>query len=236
MEIEGSVVVVTGANRGIGAEWVRQLRERGAAKVYAGARDPKSVARPPDGVVPIALDVTAREQVLAAAEQANDVQIVINNAAISIRQPLIGGDLDKIHDEFETNVFGLVHVSQAFAPVLKANGGGAIVNALSAVSWFSFPGMAGYSATKAAAWNLTDALRLELADQGTLVVALHSGAVATPMGDNFPIDKVEPEQVVTAALDGLQAGQTEVLADDISKVVKGTLVSDPSRYAVILGG
>lgn len=235
MEIKGSVVLVTGANRGIGAEWVRQLRARGAAKIYAGARDPQTIAAA-DGVVPIALNVTDKAQIAAAAEQASDVNIVINNAAISHRQPLIGGDLDKIHDEFETNVFGPLYVAEAFAPVLKANGGGAIVNALSAVSWFSFPGMAGYSATKSAAWNLTDALRLELADQGTLVVGLHSGAVSTPMGDNFPIDKVEPHQVVSAALDGLQAGQSEVLADDISSVIKSTLTSDPSRYAVILGG
>src|SRR5690349_6974371 len=181
MQIQGSVVLVSGANRGIGAEWVRQLLERGAAKIYAGARDPHSVS-PADGVVPIALDVTNQAQVSAAAEQATDVEIVINNAAVSFRQPLVGGDLAKIHEEFETNVFGPIYVAEAFAPVLKANGGGAIVNALSAVSWFSFPGMAGYSATKAAAWNLTDALRLELQDQGTLVIGLHSGAVNTPMG------------------------------------------------------
>ena len=235
MDINGSVVLVTGANRGIGAEWVRQLRERGAAKIYAAARDPQSIPRS-DGVVPLALDVTDRAQVAEAAAAASDVTIVVNNAAVSHRQPLLGADLDKVHDEFETNVFGLVYVAEAFAPVLKANGGGAIVNALSAVSWFSFPGMAGYSATKSAAWNLTDALRLELADQNTLVVALHSGAVATAMGDNFPIDKVDPHQVVTAALDGLQAGATEVLADDISHVIKTTLTSDPSRYAAILGG
>jgi NAD(P)-dependent dehydrogenase (short-subunit alcohol dehydrogenase family) len=235
VEIKDSVVLVTGANRGIGAEWVRQLRARGAAKIYAGARDPHSVS-PADGVVPIALDVTDQAQVAAAAEIAADVQIVINNAATSFRQPLVGGDVEQIRKEFETNVFGLVYVAEAFAPVLKANGGGAIVNALSAVSWFSFPGMAGYSATKSAAWNLTDALRLELQDQGTLVVALHSGAVSTPMGDNFPIDKVDPDQVVTAALDGLQAGNSEVLADDISRAIKSTLTSDPSRYATILGG
>jgi NAD(P)-dependent dehydrogenase (short-subunit alcohol dehydrogenase family) len=234
MQINGSIVLVTGANRGVGAEWVRQLRERGAAKIYAGARDPQSVSTA-DGVVPITLNVTDKAQIAAAAEQAHDVQIVVNNAAILFSQKLIGGDLDRVHDEFETNVFGPVYVAQAFAPVLKANGGGAIVNALSAVSWFSFPGMAGYSATKAAAWNLTDALRLELQDQGTLVVALHSGAVATAMGDQFPIDKVGPEQVVAAALDGLEAGKTEILADDISGVVKSTLTSDPSRYAVILG-
>jgi len=235
MDINGSVVLVTGANRGIGAEWVRLLHERGAAKIYAAARDPQSIS-PSQGVVPLALDITDRGQVADAAAHASDVTIVVNNAAVSHRQPLLGADLDKVHDEFETNVFGLVHVAEAFAPVLKANGGGAIVNALSAVSWFSFPGMAGYSATKSAAWNLTDALRLELADQNTLVMALHSGAVATTMGDNFPIDKVDPRQVVTAALDGLEAGATEVLADDISHVIKTTLTSGPSRYTAILGG
>lgn len=235
MEIKGSVVLVTGANRGIGAEWVRQLSERGAAKIYAAARNPETVT-PAEGVVPIALDVNEPAQVAAAAEQAGDVQIVINNAAVVHGQPIVTADLAQVRNEFDTNVFGLLSVAQAFAPVLKANGGGALVNALSAVSWFSFPGMAGYSATKAAAWNLTDALRLELADQGTQVVGLHSGAVETSMGDNFPIDKVAPTQVVTSALDGLEAGQTEVLADDISGVVKSTLTSDPSRYAAILGG
>ena len=133
-------------------------------------------------------------------------------------------------------MFGPVYVTEAFAPVLKANGGGAIVNALSTVSWFSFPGMAGYSATKAAAWSLTDALRLELADQGTQVLGLHEGPVSTPMGDNFPLDKISPDQVVTAALDGLEAGATEVVVDDVTRFVKSTLTADPSRYATILGG
>lgn len=235
MNIEGSVVLVTGANRGIGAEWVHQLRERGAKKIYATARDPKSVADDA-GIVPVALDVTDRAQIQAVAHDAQDVQIVINNAGIAIRQPLISGDLSKIRDEFEVNVFGPVYVAEAFAPVLKANGGGAIVNALSTVSWFSFPGMAGYSATKAAAWSLTDALRLELAEQGTQVLGLHEGPVTTPMGDNFPLDKITPDQVVTAALDGLEAGATEVVVDDVTRFVKSTLTDDPSRYAVILGG
>jgi NAD(P)-dependent dehydrogenase (short-subunit alcohol dehydrogenase family) len=235
MDISGSVVLVSGANRGIGAEWVRQLRQHGATKIYAGARDPQSVPTG-DGVVPIALNVTDRAQVAAAARHATDVTIIINNAGVSHRQPLIGADFDKIHDEFETNVFGPVYLAEAFAPVLKANGGGAIVNALSVVSWFSFPGVPGYSATKSAAWNLTDALRLELADQGTLVVGLHSGAVSTAMGDNFAIDKIDPHQVVAAAIDGLTAGRTEVLADEVSHFVKNTLTSDPSRYAAILAG
>jgi NAD(P)-dependent dehydrogenase (short-subunit alcohol dehydrogenase family) len=235
MNIEGSVVLVTGANRGIGAEWVRQLRERGARKVYAAARDPQSVA-PAEGVVPLALDVTDQVQAQAAAAQASDVQILVNNAGIAVRQPLVGGDLGQIRQEFEVNVFGPLYVAEAFAPVLKANGGGAIVSALSTVSWFSFPGMAGYSATKAAAWSLTDALRLELAEQGTQVLALHEGPVSTPMGDNFPISKISPDQPVTAALDGLEAGATEVVVDDVTRFVKSTLTDDPSRYAAILGG
>lgn len=234
MDINGSVVLVTGANRGIGAEWVHQLRRHGATKIYAGARDPQSVPTA-NGVVPIALNVTDRAQVAAAAHHATDVTIVINNAGITHRQPLIGADFDKIHDEFETNVFGPVYLAEAFAPVLKANGGGAIVNALSVLSWLSYPGVAGYSAAKSAAWNFTDALRMELADQGTLVVGLHCGAVSTPMGDNFATDKIDPHQVVTAAINGLTAGHTEVLADEVSHRVKNTLTSDPTRYAAILG-
>ena len=235
MNVSGSVILVTGANRGIGAEWVRQLVDHGAAKVYAGARDVSSIT-PTDRVVPIKLDVTDAAQVAAAAAQASDVQIVINNAGIATAQPVVGGDVEKIRDEFDVNVFGLLNVTNAFAPVLKANGGGAIVNALSTVSWFSFPGVGGYSATKAAAWSLTDATRLELQEQGTLVIGLHEGPVTTPMGDNFPIDKITPEQAVSTAIAGLESGSTEIVVDDVSRFVKSTLTSDPSRYATILGG
>lgn len=235
MKIEGSVALVTGANRGIGAEWVRQLRERGAVKVYAGDRGTNALPAS-DNVIPLALDVTDQAQVAAAAEQARDVQIIINNAGVLFAQPLVGGDLSKIREEFEVNVFGPINLAEAFAPILRRNGGGAIVNALSAVSWFSFPNMAGYSATKAAAWSLTDALRLELESQGTLVVGLHSGPVNTSLGANFPLDKVDPEQVVTAAINGLEADQSEVLVDEVSRAIKNTLTSEPSRYAAILNG
>ena len=239
MRIADSVVLVTGANRGIGAEFLRQLRQRGATQIYAGARNPQSVAGG-EGIEAIALDITDQEQVAAAAERAGDVQIVINNVGIAIPQPLVDGDLGKIHTEFETNVFGPVYVARSFAPVLKSNGGGAIVNALSAVSWFSFPGSAGYSATKAAAWSLTDALRLELQGQGTLVLGYHMGPVDTPMGGDivgeFPIAKISHETVVAAVLDALEAGSAEVTIDDVTRLVKSTLTSDPSRYATILGG
>lgn len=232
--IEGSVVLVTGANRGIGAEFVRRLRDRGAAKIYAGVRNTDTYT-PEGGVIPIRLDVTKQDEIQAASATASDVQIVINNAGIAAPQPLLTGDLGILHDEIEINAFGPLYVTRAFAPALKANGGGAILNSLSAVSWVSFPGLPGYSASKAAAWSLTDGLRRELAEQRTNLLALHMGPVETQMGSHFPLDKVTPAQVVTAALDGIEEGATEVLADQVARDIKNTLTLDPSRYAAIFG-
>ncbi|MFH9969019.1 SDR family oxidoreductase [Streptomyces mirabilis] len=235
MGISGSVVLVTGANRGIGAEFVRQLLERGAAKVYAAARDPHAV-KPAGRVEPIQLDVTNHAEVEAAARQASDVQIVINNAGIAVPQPIIGGDISVIRNEFETNFFGTLDVASAFAPALKANGGGTILNALSAVAWLSFPGFASYSASKAAAWSLTDGLRHELKEQGTHVVGLLMGPVDTTMGAQFPLpDKATPAHIVTAALDGIESGTDEVLGDDLTKTIQGTLTSGAARYAALFG-
>lgn len=233
--IAGSVVLVTGASRGIGAEFVRQARERGAAKVYAGVRDVASVVRA-DGVEPLALDVTDGAQIAAAAERAGDTQILINNAGIVGVQPLLGGDLAVVRAEFETNVFGVLRVSSAFAPLLAANGGGAIVNVLSAASWVSAPWTASYSATKAAAWSLTDGMRAELAGQGTQVVALHMGAVDTDMGAQVPsgLAKADPADIVSAALDGLESGAVEVLADELTRAIKSTITADPvDRYVAL---
>jgi NAD(P)-dependent dehydrogenase (short-subunit alcohol dehydrogenase family) len=235
VNINDAVVLVTGANRGIGAEFVTQLRARGAGKIYAGVRDISTFSAT-EGVVPLELDVTDQAQVAAAAVAAYDVQIIINNAGIAVQQPVTTGDLEKMHDEFEVNVFGPLYVARAFSDVLRINGGGTIANALSAVSWFSFPGAGSYSASKAAAWNLTDALRLELADQGTTVLGFHMGPVATEMGDLFPLDKISPSRVVTGVLDAIEEEASEVIIDDISQFIKSTLTSDPSRYALILGG
>ncbi|MDQ0028723.1 short-subunit dehydrogenase [Arthrobacter bambusae] len=163
------------------------------------------------------------------------MQIVINNAGIAEPRSLLTGDLGIVHDEFEINAFGPLYVGRAFAPALKANGGGTILNSLSAVSWVSFPGLPGYSASKAAAWSLTDGLRLELADQGTNLLALHMGPVDTQMGTHFPLDKVTPARVVLAALDGVEAGATEVLADRVARDIKNTLTLAPSRYIAIFG-
>jgi len=234
MQIKGSVVLVTGANRGIGAEFVRQLKERGAAKVYAAARDASSIDV--EGVEAITLDVTDPAQVAAAAELAGDVQIVINNAGSSSGLTFVDGDLDGIRREFETNFFGPLALTRAFAPALAANGGGAVINALSALSWISSAGATVYAASKAAAWSLTDGARIELAGQGTQVVGMHMGMVDTDMTAGYDIAKISPEAAVTAALDGLEAGLSEVLVDDTAKFVKSTLGQAPSeRYAVSIG-
>lgn len=230
MQIAGSVVLVTGANRGIGAEFVNQLRERGAKRIYAAARQPESISA--DGVEALALDVTDPAQVRAAAHSASDVTLLINNAGYAASQNLIDGDLELIRREFETNVFGPMTLARAFAPALKANGGGAILNVLSALSWFAYPGSTSYSVTKAAAWGVTDALRVELSGQGTQVVGLHMGAVDTDMTAGWDIPKITAAEVVTAALDGVESGALEVLVDDTARHFKSTLNLDPSeRYA-----
>jgi short-subunit dehydrogenase len=225
MQIKDSVVLVTGANRGIGAEFVRQLKERGAAKIYATARSVDSIDV--DGVEVIALDVTDPEQV---------VQLLINNAGVSSGLTALGGDIAGIRREFDVNVFGPLALTRAFAPALARNGGGAVLNVLSALSWISSPGASVYAATKATAWSLTDGTRIELADQSTQVLGMHMGMVDTDMTAGWDIAKITPAAAVTAALDGIEAGLSEVLVDDTAKFVKSTLGLDPvARYAVPVG-
>jgi NAD(P)-dependent dehydrogenase (short-subunit alcohol dehydrogenase family) len=222
MNIEGAVVLVTGANRGLGAEYVRQLLDRGAAKVYAGARSPESVKT--SGPVPIKLDVTNAADIEAAVAQCNDLTMLINNAGVVIGSRVLAeNSLENAKAEFETNVWGPMNLSKAFAPVLAANGGGAIVNVLSAVSWMSIKEVATYAMSKSAAWSLTNALRLELARQGTLVVAVHPAFIDTDMAAGVDMPKTSPQQVVERTLDGVVAGLPEVLADDTSAFVKNSL-------------
>lgn len=232
MQIKNAVVLVTGANRGIGAEFVRQLKERGAAKIYASSRKPESSDA--DGGETLVLDITDAQQVRAAALRATDVNLLINNAGVASGAPLVTGDLDTIRQDFETNFFGALQLTRAFAPVLKANGGGAILNVLSAASWFTAPGATSYAVTKAAAWSLTDATRVELAAQGTQVVGLHMALVDTDMTAGLDVPKSSPAAIVSAALDGIEAGASEVLADEATVQLKATLSLDPSeRYGAM---
>jgi NAD(P)-dependent dehydrogenase (short-subunit alcohol dehydrogenase family) len=225
MQVEGAVALVTGANRGLGRAFTRALLDAGAAKVYAGARDPATVTDP--DVVPVALDVTDHAQVAAVAAELGDVTIVVNNAGVGYNAAIVGGDdLDAHRAEFEVNYFGPLAVSRAFAPVLKANGGGAIVNMLSALSWVAFPQHGNYSATKSAAWALTNVLRTQLRGQGTQVVGVHAGYIDTDMVASVDAPKVTPEHVARVTVEGIVAGAEEVLADDVSRNAKAALPND----------
>lgn len=221
MEITGSVALVTGANRGLGRKFAAALLERGAAKVYAAARNPESIDLP--GVIPIALDVTDPESVRAAAELAGDVTLLVNNAGSSTGASLLEGSIEDIRLEMDTHYFGTLSVTRAFAPVLEKNGGGAVLNVLSVLSWFTAPGVAAYSAAKSAAWSLTNALRLELAPQKTQVTALHVGYMDTDMAAHVTTPKIDPAIVAGLALDGVEEGRFEVLADDTSRGVRAGL-------------
>jgi NAD(P)-dependent dehydrogenase (short-subunit alcohol dehydrogenase family) len=229
MLISNSIALVTGANRGLGLAFAKALLERGARKVYSAARDPLAVTLP--GVIPIRLDVTDRAQVAAVARELTDVSLLINNAGISRHAGVLEPEADAAaREQFETNVLGPLRLSQAFAPILAHNGGGAIVNVLSALSWVALPGTATYSASKAAAWAITNGLRGELRAQHTQVLGLHVGYVDTDMTRNVTAPKSRPEDVIRATLDALEAGQEEVLADEVSKGVKAGLSAPRGVY------
>ena len=230
MKIENAVVLVTGANRGVGLAFTRELLARGARKVYAGARDPATVMQ--TGVHPLRLDVSKSADVAAAAQLASDVTLVINNAGIAQPGGFLAPDSEEVARRiFETNFFAMLRMSKAFAPALKANGGGALLNVLSVASWVNGGELAAYSASKSAAWSLTNALRNELAAQKTQVLALHMAYVDTDLTRGFDVPKSSPEQIVKRALDGLESGFDEVLADEITLQARRDLHSLKDHHA-----
>jgi NAD(P)-dependent dehydrogenase (short-subunit alcohol dehydrogenase family) len=229
MKIDNSIAFVTGANRGIGLAFTRELLARGARKVYAGARDPSTVNQP--GVEAIRLDVTRPEEVAAAAARAGDVTLVINNAGIGQQGGFLASDSEEVaRRQFETNFFGMLRMSRTFAPILAANGGGALLNVLSRVSWINGGQLAAYAASKSAAWSLTNSLRHELAAQKTQVLALHMAFVDTDLVRAIDGPKTSPEDIVKRALDGLASGLDEVLADESTKLVKQGLTAPRPSY------
>lgn len=229
MQIENATVLITGANRGIGQAFAREVLARGARKVYAAARDPASVALP--GVEAVALDVTKPEQVAAVAARCGDVTLLVNNAGIAIPGDFLAeGAVENARAHLEVNYFGPLSMARAFAPVLKANGGGAILNVLSIASWISSPLLAVYASSKSAAWSLTNGLRDALQAQGTQVTGLHMGFVDTDLTRGIDMPKATPEEIVRAALDGLAAGAREVLADALTRQVKQGLSAEHSAY------
>ncbi len=229
MKVANAVALVTGANRGIGLAFARELLARGARKVYAGARDPASVALA--GVEAIRLDVTRPEDVAAAAARAGDVTLVINNAGIGFPGGFLAPESEELaRRTMETNFYGMLRMSRAFAPVLASHGGGALLNVLSIASWINGGGLAAYAATKSAAWSLTNSLRHELAAQKTQVLALHMAFVDTDLVRGIDAPKSRPEEIVRQALDGLEAGLDEVLADERTRLVKAGLTAARPSY------
>jgi NAD(P)-dependent dehydrogenase (short-subunit alcohol dehydrogenase family) len=217
--LDGRIVLVTGANGGLGEQFVRQALQRGAAKVYAAARTPRQWDD--SRVVPLHLDLTDADAAARAALAAPDVDLLINNAGIAPDGDSISGPEDELRHIFETNFFGTLRVANAFAPVLAANGGGTLLNILSAASWINVP--TGYAASKAAMWSATNALRAELQGRGTQVVGLHVGMIDTPMASRWDVPKVSAESVVTEAYNGIAAGLIEVLADDTTREIKARM-------------
>lgn len=224
MNVEGAVALVTGANRGIGKAIAEELLARGAAKVYAGVRDVTSISD--TRLTAVQLDVTRPERFAELARELSDVTVVVNNAGIARPALPLQASLEDARAELETNYLSLVASTQAFAPTLAANGGGALINVLSAVSWVALPHLATYSASKSAAWAYTNAARIELKAQGTQVVGVHVGYVDTDLTAALAVDKVRPEQVSSAALVALESGSSEALADDFSRFVKSSLHDD----------
>jgi len=232
MKIENAVAFVTGANRGLGLAFAKELVARGARKVYAGVRNPEGVNIP--GVIAIRLDVSDPASVAAAVAQAGDVTLLVNNAGIARLLPsmLDPGLVEAAREIFETNYYGVMHVSLAFAPVLKANGGGAIVNVLSDATWVAAPFLSAYAASKSAAWSFTNSLRIELQAQGTSVQGLHVGYIDTDLTHGFDVPKVQPSEVVIQSLDGLEAGLQEVLADQGTRAIKASLSTEQAAYLI----
>ncbi|WP_067821024.1 SDR family oxidoreductase [Nocardia inohanensis] len=230
--VAGKVAVVTGGRRGLGAALVDELLARGARKVYSTARSAYADERPE--VVTAELEVRSADSVAAFAATATDAELVFNNAGVLLPAGLLTGDFESITDTFDVNVFGLLRVARAFAPALAANGGGALVNMHSVLSWLA--GSGAYGASKAAAWSVTNSLRLELAAQHTEVVGVHAGFIDTDMVSAIERPKATPAEVAARILDGLEAGDPEVLADDVTVTVKAALSGPVEHLTFVAAG
>jgi NAD(P)-dependent dehydrogenase (short-subunit alcohol dehydrogenase family) len=220
VQIRGATALVTGANRGFGRAVAAELVARGA-HVYAGARRPGTVDLP--GTTPLALDITDPASIDAAVAAAGDVTLLVNNAGSPPGADLLSADLDVIRAEFDTHVFGTLAMTRAFAPVIAANGGGGVLNILSVLSWYSVAERGAYGAAKAAAWSMTNALRVQLAPQGVWLMALHVGFMDTDMAADTSDPKLPAEDVARAAADGIEKNEPEIVVDDVSRNVQAGL-------------
>ncbi|UBF26155.1 SDR family oxidoreductase [Kovacikia minuta CCNUW1] len=241
MQVQGSIALVTGANGGIGQYYIQGLQAAGATRIYAGARNPDSLkeiaATDPDRIIPISLDITDEASVKAASEAYSDVNLLINNAGVGFNQRLVPDiNFDKVRSEIEVNYLGMVQMCLAFAPVLKANGGGVIVNMLTILAKVNFPLNASYCASKAAALLATQGLRAELASQKTLVVGVMPGTVDTGMSKDFPPPKVAPEEVVRAALQAVIDDVEDVYPGEQAQAMQAQILQNPKAVEKWMAG
>ena len=243
MEINGTTALVTGANRGIGRAFVEALQAAGAKKIYAAARDIGSLdhVAGSDSIVPLALDITDAIRVREVAASLGDVDLLINNACIAKFAGVIAADsLEAARAEIETNYFSTLAVIRAFVPVLKSNGGGAIVNLASVGALVNVPVIGSYCASKAAVHSMTQAVRAELAAQGTLVVGVYPGPIDTEMAASFPMDKAPPSEVAEAVLRAVAEGVEDVFPDAMALGVRDGLLDDGKsverEFAAMLPG
>lgn len=237
--ISGKTALVTGANRGIGRAFVTGLLEAGAAKVYATARKPETLADLVEAsggrVEALALDVT-RPEMIEEVAQKKDVALLVNNAGIAAFSSFLNAaSMTEARLEMETNYIGPLNMARAFAPILKANGGGAIINISSIAGHVNFPVLGTYSASKAAVHSLTQGLRAELAAQGTHVLGVYPGPVDTDMAAAFPADKTAPSDVVKSVLDALEQGKDSVYPDPVSSELYGQILADPGAVEKMVG-
>jgi NAD(P)-dependent dehydrogenase (short-subunit alcohol dehydrogenase family) len=233
MKIEGSAALVTGANRGLGKAYADALLAAGAAKVYAGARDPSLITD--NRLIPVKLDITSSSDVAAASRRCEDVSILINNAGIMLMSPMLRDASDEaLRREMDVNVYGLLAMIRVFAPILAGNGGGTIANMLSIVSWFVYPFNATYCASKHAALAVSDAARIQLKSQGTHVVGVYAGLIDTEMASGYDQPKTAPQQVAERTLEGIRLGQDHVLADASAEEMWRATRSGPAQLAATM--
>ena len=241
MQLRGCVAIVTGANRGIGAQYVRALLASGAKKIYAGVRDIENLrdldAAKNGAIELLRIDITRDDDIAAAVQRCRDVNLLINNAGVNFNTPLIGiGALDNARTEMNTNYFGTLAMCRAFAPALKANGGGTIVNMLSILARVNLPLMGSLCASKAAALSMTQGVRAELKAQGTIVIGVMPGAVETRMTEMLPPPKMSPADVVKAALQAVEEGTDDVYPGEMAQGVAAGLAADPKGVEVRFSG
>jgi len=231
MKLEGSVALVTGANRGLGRALVSALVEAGAAKVYAAARDEKKLAALGSRVVPVKLDTARPDQVLAAARTANDVNLLINNAGSLSSFNVLTTSAEQLDADFRTNVHGTLAVIKAFLPVLeRAPGGATIVNVLSLVSLGSSPSLGGYSASKAAAYSITQSLRPELKAKRIDILAALPGPIDTDMVKMLQMPKTSPAETASGVLAGIARGDEEIFPDPMAQQMAALWSKSPKEY------